>query len=421
MPAQQGKTTLSFAAAARAHVKDETDFGTDFSALPAPINNGRARLASVSIGTYKKGDNQGKKFVRFAASVEFPIVCHAERWAYKTGPQYGPKGRAVMETVVPEVVKGKQTSVMYCLGDDKRGTLEENVARIINEFKRTSGDPKFCDPLEKAQTDEQFFQILEALVRKLRDLRPAPVVKFTSRFGELTAERPNPMVFEDWYGKTDDLGQLLSLSAGVAPAAAPAMPNGHAVGPAPAGLADNTGGQPFDETKNDQLVGTGGGESGGGDEADDLPADDDWDGWVARWESLDGDNPDEAGAKDEAFEHLVGLAGAAGVGREQVEAQDGWAQVKELMDAGAGGDEDAGAGDADEEQPAEPQKGEVWYATLPKDPAKPMKGKAKTPVLIETVNKQARTVTGKNNTTKAKVVDKAGKAVAIPFDDLTQD
>jgi hypothetical protein len=66
-----------------------------------------------------------------------------------------------------------------------------------------------------------------------------------------------------------------------------------------------------------------------------------------------------------------------------------------------------------------PARGDIVYATLPKDPKAPKKGRAKVELVVETVDAKNETVTVKDNKTKKVVTDKDGKKLAVPFADLT--
>lgn len=404
--AQTAKAQFSFGAAAKAHSKDQTTYGVDFTKLPGGISSaaGRAQVFSAAIGEYKSGANVGKKFVRLAATVLEPRTATKTVQEFKRGGEHGPKGRAVILSSETVPVRGLQTSVMYCIGDDNRGTAAENVASMLNELRRTMGDDSFTAPFNDCKTEEQSWAILEALLKKVAAEKP--IIKFSTSDLSPTAERPgDPPVFENWHGRADKDEQLIPASTAAA--------NGHAAG---AGVKDKTAaapatanGQQFDETNNPALVNPDPASDSG-----EVPADDDWDGWVEVWANAE----EGSDAQNEAVDKLTAMAVASGADPKEVEEAADWDAVKALMEAAGGETAD---GEPTPEAEYEPAKGDAVYAVIPKDPKNPKKGKAKTELIVETVNKTAKTITAKVNTTKAKVVDKDGKALAIPFAELSVD
>jgi hypothetical protein len=415
MPAATAKAPFSFLTAVKTHAKDQTNYGIDFGKLPAPISNGRARVITAAIGEYKTGDKVGKKFVRLAATVLSPLTASDVLKSWKPG---GPAGKGIIEEFHREIrdVQGLQTSVMYPLCDDKRGTAEENVGYMLNELRRTMGDENFTAPLAECKTEEQSFKVLEALLKRVAEAKP--VIKFSTSRPDPNKEYPKQgdFIFENWLGKAEEL-PVTALGAVPVHAnghAAPALANGSAVG----GVRDAT--QAATQAASQAPAAVAGeapaAADGFNETAGDLPADDDWDGWVAKFEEAEAAG-DDATVND-AIDKLTAIAVAAGCEKEAVENAENWAAVKELMDAAGS---DATTSEAVAEPAAEdavPSKNDIVFAVISKDPKNPKKGKAKTELTVETVNQKNKTVTAKNNLTKKLVTDKDGKALAIPFADL---
>ena len=352
MPQQTTKTGFSLDDALAAHARDETVYRQDYTDLPGGIVNGEAELVAASLGEYKTGDNKGKKFVRLAATVITPLE-HPDvkkRWV-NDGTKNG-RVEIVSSTVMK--TKGLQTSVMLPLCDTKNATAEENVAMMLNELRTTSGNPEFTSEI----TDE------ESLVAALQQLvEAAPRIRFGTSDPTPTREYPNSRSFPRWYGAVSSNGDGRAADPGAA-------------------VGDDTGGgdaaPAFDET--------------GGEEP--LPVDDDWDGWVARYEAAD----DPSHARDEAVEKLKAMAVGAGVEEEAVDNADDWAAVKELMDAQTANTDDQPA-------PWEPAEGEPAKLKVPKDPKDKKKGMKKVDVVVVKIDAKKGTATVRDAATKKVIMD----------------
>ena len=358
MPSFTGKSGLS--SALQKHNRDETQYGMDFSKLPAGISGGIAQLVEAKMGVYKAGPNQGKPFVYLGGTVMEPEV------AIKVEKTFS-NGKVVVSPPVEERVRGRQTGLTLPLCETKRGgnvqTEEENVADMLNELRKVGGEE--CTA---SVTDEKS---LAALLAALKEAKPA--FKFSTSGSDPTEQYPTMRVWENWLGNRG----LEDWSF---------QGNGQ--------VQDNTGGaaEPFNEF-----------EGGAPDAAQDpaeLAA-------VADNEKL-GDDERQA-----AIDTLTELALAAGISQEDIDDATSFKVVaKKIAEAGeATGNEDHQAPDEPEPADEAPAKGALYYYK-PFD--KRLKRKVRKGIECEvtTVNKTEETVT------LVSQVDKKTKYEKVPWADL---
>lgn len=182
--------------ALKRHAADETDYGRDFTNLPPGIVGGVAQLTSAAVGVYKKGDNEGEKFLRLAGTVVEPDEVNVVRKVFQDGKVVN----MPMETVR---VKGLQTSRMLPLCDTKNGkgevtSSDDNVATALNELRMLGGE-EFTAGLADAQDPEAE---LDALLASL--VEAGPFFKFNTSSGTPTAQYPNERTWENWRGAIAD-------------------------------------------------------------------------------------------------------------------------------------------------------------------------------------------------------------------------
>lgn len=201
MAAKQGAGKLNLGAMIKAHAKDETDYGQDFSALPPGISGGVAKLVEAKIGVYKTGDNQGEKFVYLAGVVIEPTehTFVPKIWDPKkdNGPNK-PKGGIIALDPQTQRTEGRRTSLMLPMCQTKNtknevSTVDENVAAMCNEVRKLGGQ----ECLEGIDTEEDLLGLFEQL--KGPDAA-AIFFAFSTSAGNPSPEYPEPRTFERWYG-----------------------------------------------------------------------------------------------------------------------------------------------------------------------------------------------------------------------------
>lgn len=216
MPTTTQKAAVGFGQGLKAHAKDETTYGQDFSKLPPGISNGEAILIEAKRGVYKTGKNTGQPFLHLRGVVQEPqaVTYSPKFWAAAENGQ--PAGIRVLPPVTQKVA-GLQTSLTLpaCAtqkkgkdGNDVTVTAEDNAAHICNELRKLGGDDCLDSlaNLPSGTTDAQAFAaldpILDALIGRQPNGAKQPFIRFKigTRAGNPSAQYPEPTVFEEWYG-----------------------------------------------------------------------------------------------------------------------------------------------------------------------------------------------------------------------------
>lgn len=359
MPMQKATGGFSLAKVLKAQAPAEVDYGVDLSKPPGGISGGVAELVECKIGTFKTGDDTGKKFFYAAGVIIEP------KTATETVMTWNATTKKAEVVSVREVkVEGRRTTLMIRLCDTKNSKQEVTSAQthaedMANELKKLGG--KEC--LDGIESDED----VEALLVTLKEARPR--FKFSTTAGTPTAQYPKANVFENWYG-TKGLENYVEQEAN------------H--------VQDNTAAAP----------------SANGDIAPDQG---DLDSLVAT-ASEDGDSKAALAAR----EALRGMALKAGVSEEDVDVKaQSWAEVKEMI-------EQVGSAPAEPEteKPWEPEKDQVFFHTLVDAKGKPIIKNKKTQKVeceVTVVDRKNRTVTLLN------LDDKKTTYKSISWDALPKD
>jgi hypothetical protein len=171
--------------AVKAHANDETEYG--FQQLPAGIRNGVAKLTKCYFDQYKTGDNKGEYYLRCEGVVVAPIMHRL------------PDGSEIR-------VAGGTTSIMRPACETKYGgkviTFEENIADVMNEFRKLGADTSSAVDGASLET------IASALASTAQSDHPI-YFKFetTARVAQKDVPEKNikkgdilPGIFENWYG-----------------------------------------------------------------------------------------------------------------------------------------------------------------------------------------------------------------------------
>lgn len=182
--------------ALKSHAQDETDHGMDFTNLPPGIVGGVAQLTEAKIGVYKKGNNEGEKFLRLAGTVVEPDEVNVVRKIFQDG-------RVVNMPMEVVKTKGLQTSQMFALCDTTNGKGETtdadaNVAKALNALRMLGGEEFTAGLAESQDPEAELGGLLESLVEA------GPHFKFNTRGGTPTAQYPNERTWEDWRGAIAD-------------------------------------------------------------------------------------------------------------------------------------------------------------------------------------------------------------------------
>jgi len=357
-------------AAAKQASGKEVSYG--FQQIPGGIKNGVARLVTMAFETYKEGSNM-KKVDGSSAVGEYyfravGVVVEPDHIVDKDGRKI--------------TVKGLQTSIMIPVIDTKNAkgeitSMEANIERIENEMKR------FGVPNSEF---EQGAAALEGIAAMLQEA--APHFKFETSQSEPTPQYPNPRVWENWYGTrgmegyepppegptpgtTDDTGKAPPTKPAPPPAAkSPAKPPASKPAPAPAP-------EP---------------------EAAELPDD-------VRELATMAENGD-----DGAVQKLQDIALALGISEEEWGATPNFGAAADLIEARQSGE---GGGEAAEEAPPVPAKGDV-YEWFPVDPKTKKPLKKAVEVEITGVDAKTETVTAKRSDTKAVVKGIKFSELSVP-------
>lgn len=381
MPVKTGQAFNLAGSLNRAKARPAEQVG--FTDLPGGITDGIAELVEAKRGQYKTGDNQGKSYVRMAATVLEPETAVETKWAWDPAK----KAPAVVGAPRTRKVKGLQTSIMLPLCATKKFDAEANSNAMLNMLKLVGGE-EFVNGIDFGTTEASAFKALDAALAELQ-ATPGLRVRFSTQDKKPTAEYPEGGVWDHrWHGAVADDGEGGDVGGG-------------------------EGGGDVDD-------GTAGADAGdGGGEDAEPPADDDWDAMVEEY--------DDAGTDQERRDELAGklLAMAVAAGADETAAGDAadWAAVKEMMDAAAEGGGEAEEAEEPAEEPFEAEKGVVYglSITVPKNPKDKKSPKVKKKLQVETtaVNKKDRTVTVKDCATKKTLMTPDGKKpLAVSWDDL---
>ena len=275
------------------HATAETTF-SNFGDPPAGIDNGVARLVECKFDEYKEGDNKGQPYF-YAAGV---IVSPKEHGG------------------VP--CDGLRVSIMCPLHDTpnrtSRKTFEDHLGWVYNELRKLGVDTTQLDPADLESTAEALKQ-------------SAPFFRFRTWKGKATPQFPDPRTNTDFCGAIPDYepadaddgvddGTTAPAPASPRAAAPPAAAAKPATAAKPAPAASN--GKPSTKprpapTKQPEP-------EPAGDYSDDG----------------DLDSLAERAADDPAAQaQLKELAMAQGHAEEDVDAADSWADVVEMIKAGA--------------------------------------------------------------------------------------
>lgn len=394
MPSQTAPVKVNLSGALKAHAKDKTDYGREFTNLPGGITGGIAELVEAKIGVYKSGKNTGQKFIYMAGVVRSPKTALELKKIWEPVPG-NPKGQVKIISNKMIDIDGQRTSIMLPLcatekGDGKGGTvqvtLDQNVEDALNEVRKLGGE----ECTAHVQTEEDLAQLLATL----KSQQPGIRFKFGTSEMDPNKDYPNgARVFENWYG-TKGLENYVPEAADKHPALAATQD-----GTAPSANGDGQPAEQFNEFDAstsmdlDQLV-----EAANGD----------------------GDVATDAQAR------LIALATEKGR-EDEARAAESWADVKAVIEA-----EDALAEAPAEEAPApaakepwKPKAGEM-YMYKPLDPKtnkpqidkatkKPVKG---VEVEILTVTEKDTTVTLKNYDTGKTIMGADKKPLKVKWTDL---
>lgn len=238
MPAQTTKSQFTLAGAMRTHAADPVQPRQDFSDLPGGITGGTAELVEAKVGSYQKSaandksGRTGQPFIYMAGVVADPISHTFRRPAWSSEGGRGAKVYGPTETVKVQGLRTSQTlplcQTTTSIGQDaKVKSGAENVANALNELKQLGGQD-CCNSLSvlpAGATLEQSLKALEMILSVLKSVRPRIRFRFSSRFGNPSAQYPEPMVFETWHGtegaaRPADNGQTSVVPPGIRDATA---------------------------------------------------------------------------------------------------------------------------------------------------------------------------------------------------------
>lgn len=176
------QTQSAISAAIVAHREDETTYGTEMVDLPGGIQQGRAKLSAAKIDKHEKGDNQGKQYLYLAGTVVAPAQ------ALKITRRL--EGGKIVQVGDPEMmdILGLRTSQFIPLYETANKTVEENVARALNELRKLGLETKHF------KHEDEISAALPALVKA------GPYFKFNTSESDPTEQYPDPRVWENWLG-----------------------------------------------------------------------------------------------------------------------------------------------------------------------------------------------------------------------------
>lgn len=165
------------AKAVKDHAGDETSYGQ--VDLPGGIRNGQAKLVECKFDTYKSGNNQGEYYWLAAGTV--------------VSPNKAPNGQKV---------KGLRTQIMVPVCETPNSSLEDNLARAMNEMRKLGIDTDGCDVGD-----------LESLAEALKEAAPMFSFSTQDRYDRNDIDKktkkpkegakPNG-AWENWNGAVED-------------------------------------------------------------------------------------------------------------------------------------------------------------------------------------------------------------------------
>lgn len=401
-------------AAIKQHAKDETNYG--FTQLPAGIKNGTARLLRCYFAQHPAGHKKaGEWYLRMEATVVAPEMHQL------------PDGREMK-------VSGLTSSQIFpCYdttsGDGKVTPAGENLARIMNEFRKLGADTSTFGSAAH----------LEATAKALTNAKPYFRFSTSLREGRIdpkTGKKGEDGVWENWNGikGVEDFaahaknGQASGVSgaATAAPAAAvkpqastkpsangpsPASPK---AAPAKAGKPAAKAPAPAPEPEPAEPEPTQEEAAAASDEAGETDINDQD---IPTLLALANDNNGAAQRK------LMDIATSVGVDEETAKAAQTWddlvALIEEVAPSGDGSGEPSEEGSDEggseeqqaDEEPFLPKIAEI-YGYHPIDPKTKKASAKKVEVVIIAVDEDARTVNLKNNENKKTIYKD------VSFDDL---
>lgn len=165
------------------HANDETDYGQDFTKLPADIQGGIAKLTMAKMGNYKTGDNEGNPFIYLGGSVIEPTMAIRTTRVFEDG-----KVRIVSSK--EENIKGLLTGLTLPLCETANKSEEDNVAAALNELRKLGGQ----ECLEELSDIKELPELLTTLVESEIYFR------FATSGSKLSEEYPTERVWENWHG-----------------------------------------------------------------------------------------------------------------------------------------------------------------------------------------------------------------------------
>jgi hypothetical protein len=370
MPVQKTQARFDINKSLAKHAADETDYGQDFTRLPAGIS-GIARLVSAKIGTYKTGDNTGQQYVRLAATVLEPVEAPDVIRAWEND---GTKeGKVIIVSSAMVRTKGLQTSLMLPLCDTKKQDADTNTKEMLNHLRRLT-DPNFT-------ADVATFKDLEEKLALLEQLKP--IFRFSTSAQLPNRQYPEHRAWENWNGNEG----LADYQDSAAADAANAVNDG-------TGGTPSKNGEPAKEPPFNEFA--------GGNSTDEAP---DIEALVEAANKTDGE---EAQAK------LKELAMAAGKTEEEVDDATSWQQVAAMIsEGGEGGDAAAG------ESAQNPSKGDL-YGYKPIDPKTKKPGKKKVQIELLSSDEKAETCTAKFSSDDKTIMAANKKPLVIKWSDLEE-
>ena len=187
--AKRKKNSL-FGKLLKKHAADDTDYGQDYTKLPADIQGGIAKLTTAKMGIYQSGPNEGGAFVYVGGSVIEPDVAIRNTRVFEDG-----KVRLVSSR--EENIKGLITNQTLPLCETKikseteTRSEEDNIATALNEIRKLGGPECMA---ELTGEEEDFAELLASLVESEIYFR------FSTSGSKLTKERPTEMIWNNWHG-----------------------------------------------------------------------------------------------------------------------------------------------------------------------------------------------------------------------------
>ena len=173
----------------KTHKSDETKVGAG-GGLPPGIENGVARLTSMKVSKYEKGDNLGEPFFMAAGIVLAPDTVPVTD-----------KGSGKTRSVPVRGLRTQIGPVPICDTTNSKGetiVIDEHWSRILNHLRLLglkTADLEVSDIVAEPKPEEYVLGVAaEAL------LKEKPTFSFRTWQGKPTPKYPNPRVNEEWRG-----------------------------------------------------------------------------------------------------------------------------------------------------------------------------------------------------------------------------